>query len=563
MKNLKTSSKLLLSFAAILVVFVVSIAISIINLINIENQVNTFYNGPFTVSSSASIVNATFEQMQKSVFRAISNTNSEIINDAIKNAKNASVIIQGEMPIIKENFLGDPKIVENLQTKLSELAPMREHVLELAAAGKNREAAAYMEQNNIPKIEEVQAVLDVLIQTAANKGQTLISTIEQSQNRSIVILIVLCVLSILICIILAALVTKLIVRPVKEIEQAAKNMAEGNLDCTITYKSKDELGQLADSMRKSTTMLAEIVKDIGSLTNEIATGNFDVDTKEENLYAGSYRPILNSLRMMTNNLSGIINRISISANQVSTSSDQVSDGAQALSRGAAQQAAATEELAASIGDISAQINENTKSAVKAREVTQNVEDAVALSNNKMQEMVKAIVHISNSSKEIGKIIKTIEDIAFQTNILALNAAVEAARAGAAGKGFAVVADEVRTLASKSADASKSTAALIETSINAVKDGTTIAEETAKTLLIAVDSTREVAGTVSLISSSSEEQAVSIAQITVGVNQISSVIQTNSATAEESAAASEELSGQAQMLKSLVAKFQLNTNTSQT
>lgn len=241
---------------------------------------------------------------------------------------------------------------------------------------------------------------------------------------------------------------------------------------------------------------------------------------------------------------------------MTSGSTQVSSGAQALSQGTTEQASSIEELASTIQLISDQVRQNADSALQAQQTIREVGGKLTKSNQEMQGLTEAMGEISSSSSQIGKIIKTIEDIAFQTNILALNAAVEAARAGAAGKGFAVVADEVRNLAGKSSEASKSTASLIEATISAVKGGASLADETAASLLEVVEGTQVIIAQINQIADSSAEQAASIAQVTLGVEQISAVVQTNSATAEESAATSEELSGQAQILKELVGGFKL-------
>lgn len=248
--------------------------------------------------------------------------------------------------------------------------------------------------------------------------------------------------------------------------------------------------------------------------------------------------------------------------QVSSGSDQVANGAQALSQGSTEQAASALELSTAIGEIAQQVQSNAQHAKTASGQANNAGTELGLSNQKMQALIAAMDEINNSSKEISKVIKTIEDIAFQTNILALNAAVEAARAGTSGKGFAVVADEVRNLASKSAEAAKGTTALIESSIKSVGNGARLADETAKSLLIVVDEAMQASQSINQISIASEEQALSISHITTGMDQISSVIQTNSATAEQSAAASEELNGQAGMMKQLVNKFKLKSDRSE-
>lgn len=364
---------------------------------------------------------------------------------------------------------------------------------------------------------------------------------------------------VILAVVITTITTSSITKPLREIEEVAGNIAKGKLNNEIHYHSKDEVGRLADSFRTTTSLLSVIINDVAHLTSQIAKGNFDIRSTMEKSYIGDYRPILLSLRDMTTQVSGTMNQINQSADQVSSGSDQVSSGAQALSQGATEQASAVQELAATINNISSQIRENAEHATKASRDANTVGTEMTISNEKMQDMIKAMEEISHSSSEIGKIIKTIEDIAFQTNILALNAAVEAARAGAAGKGFAVVADEVRSLATKSQEASKNTAALIESSIRAVENGTHIAGETEKSLLESVEGVKLVTETINKISVASSAQAEAVAQVTQGVEQISSVVQTNSATAEESAAASEELSSQAQILKELINRFALRSD----
>lgn len=358
---------------------------------------------------------------------------------------------------------------------------------------------------------------------------------------------------ILILVVLVLSLRKML-RPIHEVVKVAENVAQGNLDVSIETNTNDEVGQLANAFQNTITFLKEMIGEISSVLNEISKDRLDIELHAQ--YKGEFKKIESSMKQIIGNLNSVLGEINVAADEVASGSDQVSSGAQALSQGATEQASSVEQLAATINEISVQVKENAQNAQQAHEKASEAGFCVEKSNEEMQKMIQAIEKISEKSEQIGNIIKTIEDIAFQTNILALNAAVEAARAGTAGKGFAVVADEVRNLAVKSSEASKDTTVLIQDTIGAVKEGTVIVNENAEMLLNVVENTREVVAIINKISEASIEQSDSIEQVTVGIDQISSVVQTNSATAEESAAASEQLSSQAQMLKDLVGKFHL-------
>lgn len=563
MKNLKVSKKMLISYAVVLILLIASTVVSIVNFVKIGSQVTSFYNGPYVVRGSANIINSNFEGMQKYIYRAISNSSLQITNESIEEAKKANTAIQENMAIVEKNYTGDMSTVERLDAALTELEPMRDEVLNMAAENKNVDAAAYMEQYCIPTIEKAQAELNTLISTANTNGDKMIADLSKAQTQSVIILVILGIASVAVSIGFAVYITKSIAGPLNEIERAAKEMSEGSLEVTINYESRDEMGNLAASMRVLCGGIKDIVEDIGELLAKLAGGDFTARSKCHDKYIGDYTPILKSIRQMRDSLNETMTQINQSADQVADGSNQVSAGSQALSQGATEQASSVEELAATISEISQQVKKTAQNALEARDQTAQAGNEVASCNRQMQEMIEAMEEIRNSSNEIGKIINTIENIAFQTNILALNAAVEAARAGAAGKGFAVVADEVRSLASKSADASKNTSSLITGSIQAVEKGTKIANDTAQSLKRVVEGTQTVSETVDKITDAANDQATSIAQVTQGVDQISSVVQTNSATAEESAAASEELSGQAQLLKGLVSRFKLKNAYTET
>lgn len=330
------------------------------------------------------------------------------------------------------------------------------------------------------------------------------------------------------------------------------SLAEGNEYTEIEYQT---FKVLYENLKLATDNITDIVKDINRVLEEIASGNLDVEISAD--YQGDFAEIKDSLYHIIKSLSQMLGDINEAAEQVSTGSRQVSDGSQALSQGSTEQASSIEELTASITEIAAQTKQNAANANKASELATIAKDNAARGDEQMKEMLDSMEKINESSNNISKIIRVIDDIAFQTNILALNAAVEAARAGQHGKGFAVVAEEVRSLAARSAEAAQETTDLIEGSINRVQAGTKIANETASALNAIVDGIQAAASLIQDIANASNEQASGIAQINKGIEQVSQVIQNNSATAEESAAASEELSGQAELLKQMVGQFKLN------
>ena len=435
-----------------------------------------------------------------------------------------------------------------------------EEMMKLAEQGHTEDARAILEGECVALYNSLNSSFNDII--AYNTEGSSAATEESFflYKTAMILMAAVIIAIILVGVFFSFVVVRLIKTPISEIEAAALKMAEGDLDVEISYTSRDELGVLAEQVRRLIRKLQVIIDDENKFLAKMAAGDFTVDSICEEEYTGGFHPLLISFRGIAEKLNDTMLQISQSSAEVANGSEQVSNGAQALSQGATEQASSVQELAATISEISDKVSENADHARQANAMAGNVSAEMDTSNEKMQQMIRAMGDISNCSSEIGKIIKTIEDIAFQTNILALNAAVEAARAGDAGKGFAVVADEVRNLASKSAEASQNTSVLIENSLKAVENGTQIVDETAQSLLQAVNNVNEMAGIIGQISEASSNQADSISQITTGIDQISSVVQTNSATAQESAAASEELSSQAQLMKGLVEKFKLKNGS---
>ena len=366
------------------------------------------------------------------------------------------------------------------------------------------------------------------------------------------------VLAVLVLIFLVVVqVRRIIGRPVRELSLAATRIAGGELDQTIHYQSKDELGVLADDFNQVTLRLREYVlyiDEISEKLREIAAGNLDFTLSQA--YTGEFEKIKTALEEISRSLNGAMGQLRSASRDVAAGAEQVSNGAMTLSQGSTEQAAEVEALVGHINAVSDSVHNVAQGAQRASGISQEVKNGLLESNGKMQNMTQVIRQISDKSSEIHQIVKTIEDIAFQTNILALNAAVEAARAGTAGKGFAVVADEVRSLASKSSEAAQRTTVLLNQTVASMDEGVQAAQDTADSVLRVVSHAEEMEELIEGIAAYTRQQDENAAQITHGIEQISAVVQSNVATSEASAAASEELASQAAMLRELVARFRL-------
>ena len=352
-------------------------------------------------------------------------------------------------------------------------------------------------------------------------------------------------------------VLETILVPLREVEAVAQELTDGNLHSTLDYRSEDEIGRLAHSMRKSIRILGSYVDDIGRAMKMFAEGNFDVQPEVE--WKGDFVGILNSFMLFEESMAETIKGIQHVSDEVSGAADQVASSSNDLADGATNQAAVVEELTATVAGVSEQVGKNSQSAKEISGRVDELGNAILESNGKMRDMVDSMNEINGASKEIDKIIATINEIASQTNLLALNASIEAARAGEAGKGFAVVANQVNVLADQSAQAAKESATLIETSVKAVEKGMVIAGQTASQLQEVAENSQIITKEVTNIAETLETQTTEIQQINDGIEQINDVVQTNSATSEECAAASQEMSSEAENLREMIQKFKVAEN----
>ena len=462
--------------------------------------------------------------------------------------------VDSELQILKKTEVLSDENYEEYATALSDWGKIGYSIIEEIKNGNDENATDAILNNCTPalnKVVEIAIKLDELTDEASSETV-----------RNMVVCTVAGFVVIIVCLVFAFTLTRktskrvleTILEPLHAIEDVAMELTEGNLHSALEYHSDDEIGKLAHSMRKSIRILRTYVDDIDRSMKLFSEGNFDVHPEVE--WRGDFVGILNSFMAFQASMAGTIKGIQNVSNEVSGAAEQVASSSNDLADGATNQAAVVEELTATVTGVSEQVEKNSQSAKEISVKVDELGNAISESNGKMHEMVDSMHEISEASKEIDKIITTINEIASQTNLLALNASIEAARAGEAGKGFAVVANQVNVLADQSAQAAKESATLIETSVKAVEKGMVIAGQTAAQLEEVAENSKVITTEVTNIAETLETQTTEIKQINEGIEQINDVVQTNSATSEECAAASQEMSSEAESLREMIRKFKV-------
>ena len=432
---------------------------------------------------------------------------------------------------------------------------MTEEIITLCKSGNSSNAFHIYLDSFEPNSAAASDIATQLEQAALNRASQFYTDGKTESVRIYTVLILFSAITLSAIVLLCILLTKNLTRPIRELESATTALASGNLDTDVTYRAGDELGVLAENVRSLIKTLNLYINDISEVLKKMADKDMTVTINVD--YKNSFLPIRSSMETILHSLNLTLNHVQTASQEVKNGSEQVAQGSQILAENAIEQADSVERLFETVSYISGQIKENTDGILKSNALLLETQEELSTSNDRMMELNTAMKDISDTSSEIGGIIKTMESIAFQTNILALNAAVEAARAGAAGKGFAVVADEVRRLASLSTESAQKTQYLIDRTINAIINGAQMADDTKGSLNTVLTKSEQLTGLMNKITEASLLQTDSLEKISHEIDQISTVVQTTSATAEESSAASEELAAESENLNQLIYQFQLD------
>ena len=554
LENMRLQERINYGYRKVILMMLISGLFSIVVIGVLFANMLHYINNVTVADQSVKICRINVNSAARNIREMALNDDASTYDSYEETVKRLLAEVDTSLKALKDTGIVPDSSYEEYATALSEWGNVGYSIMEEVQNGNKEQAVNEIFDDCVP-------ALNNLVQIAI-KLDDITDEVKAQAARTTYIFTFAGIVCIIVCLAFAWMLTgktskrvlETILEPLRAVEDVAKELTEGNLHSTLEYRSEDEIGRLAHSMRKSIRILGSYVDDIGRAMKLFAEGNFDVQPEVE--WKGDFVGILDSFMMFEKSIADTIKGIQNVSNEVSSAAEQVASSSNDLADGATNQAAVVEELTATVAGVSEQVERNSQSAKEISARVDKLGNAILESNGKMHEMVDSMNEISDASKEIDKIIATINEIASQTNLLALNASIEAARAGEAGRGFAVVANQVNVLADQSAQAAKESSALIESSVRAVEKGMVIAGQTATQLEAVADNSKTITEEVTNIAETLETQTSEIQQINEGIEQINDVVQTNSATAEECAASSEEMSSEAENLREMIRKFKI-------